>query len=107
MSVVKYGKELQTFFDTSFTSGKTEEEIYVSRLILKWLNVCENEVYSNLTFQGGAAFKKQILNDFSATSDKEEMKYYNPGYEEDINSAELPTRNLQHLQRFFDGHALG
>ena len=55
---LKYGKKLMAAFKRP--GGKT---------LKKWINDCPNDLYSALTFQGGEAWRKQLLADVGADAE--------------------------------------
>jgi len=63
----KYGKQLKAAFKDG-PAGK---------LLKKWVNQTDNNAYSALTFQGGAAFRKRMLKDIKDAEFKEYLAKYN------------------------------
>jgi len=57
VTTLKYGRKL-----------KAIRPINGGEAILDWITECPNQLYSALTFQGGAAWRKQLLKDIGDTS---------------------------------------
>ena len=53
---LKYGKLLQNAFDQAGGDA-----------LMDWINNCSNQLYSALTFQGGAAWRKHLKTDLGYT----------------------------------------
>src|SRR6185369_541564 len=57
---VKYGKKLQAL-----------RQRHGGEAILDWFDECDNDLFSALTFQGGDAWRRQLLNDLTNPASRE------------------------------------
>ncbi|WP_033406942.1 transketolase [Kiloniella laminariae] len=80
---LKYGKLQRTAFNRP--GGKA---------LRRWINACPNDIYSALTFQGAAAWRKQIIQDLPDESDLHQL------------IASYADDDLQRLMTNLGGHCM-
>ncbi|MBF95760.1 MAG: transketolase [Pelagibacterales bacterium] len=88
--ILKYGKKLQKL--------KTLEG---GEKILKWIDDCPNDLFSALTFQGGIAWRRALLDDYKR--DKNVLKILDPLSDQELHSimTNLAGHDLEELTKVF------
>ncbi|MCZ4282719.1 transketolase [Kiloniella laminariae] len=64
------------------------------KALRRWINACPNDIYSALTFQGAAAWRKQIMQDLPDETDLQQL------------IASYPDADLERLMTNLGGHCM-